>query len=525
MVITQEKGKWHLYSKDGSKHLGGPYDSKEEAEERERQVNYHKSQKADLIEVSLIITKANLKDGVMRWQAVTSDTLPDSTGESTSLALFQDWVERIETGKSVEWLPPPRKPFLGISHYPDLDGYGEAGLAEKNYVDGNRFRASGIFKQDTPLGSAVFQTLRSELDQPVDNPVRISAAWWDIAHSHGSFVFERKSLTDVCPMCQQGIGNKVYLRGQLDHYATTRVPINSRTSLALTERSMTTRKQDASTIVGEELAEELEAKSQLVGKADVESPAIVIKAAKKPPVEEEAAKEGEEDSEGRVEEEKGKKKPKGGSFLTDKAYTWQAAKTLPEAKSFSRVELMGLVRRNLTEVPEGERLVMLEALLDDINTELTEIKTAVEDLYFTQPATDEPLVEPSREEEPTMTYLEEFTQEVTEALESSEPTAKKAEVIQKSLANVALRLRAELESPANGGDMVAILRAANAPLVDAIAQLTARMGVQQPIILPTQKGVTAPVVNPLQPATQLPVSPVTGQPSSLTEMVRRSVGL
>ena len=31
-------GKWHLYSKDGEKHLGGPYDSEKQVNERERQV-------------------------------------------------------------------------------------------------------------------------------------------------------------------------------------------------------------------------------------------------------------------------------------------------------------------------------------------------------------------------------------------------------------------------------------------------------------------------------------------------------
>lgn len=45
-MIVKEKGKWHLYSSDGTKHLGGPYDTKEEAEEREKQVNYFKNIKS-----------------------------------------------------------------------------------------------------------------------------------------------------------------------------------------------------------------------------------------------------------------------------------------------------------------------------------------------------------------------------------------------------------------------------------------------------------------------------------------------
>lgn len=480
--------------------------------------------KSNLIQVSLTITKANLKDGVMRWQAVTSDTLPDSTGEATSLALFQDWVERIETGKTVDWLPAPRKPFLGVSHYSDLEGFGEAGIAEKGYVDGNRFRASGIFKQETPIGPAVFQTLKSELEQPVDKPIRISAAWWDIEHSHGSFIFTRKSLNDVCPMCVKGVGNKVYLKGQLDHYATTRVPINPRTSLALTERAMTTRKEDAETIIGEELAEELEAKSKLVGKSETEeSPAIVVKA-KKPMPKEEDEPEEEAPEEEAEEEEKPKGKGKKPPWLKGKAYTWESAKALPEAKSLSRVELMGLVRRNIAEQPEGERLGMLEALLDDMNSELTEIKTAVEELYFSQPAAEDELLDeveiPERNDE--MEYLDTFTQAVTEALESDQPTAQKAELIQRSLNAVALAIKAELETPEAGGDMVAAFKAALAPLADGIAQLNARLNMQgQPtMVMPTQKSFTVPAVQQQPVQNQLPISPVTGHPSSITAAVR-----
>jgi 2'-5' RNA ligase len=41
-VIRKEDGKFYLYSRDGSKKLGGPYDTRYEAEERERQVQYFK---------------------------------------------------------------------------------------------------------------------------------------------------------------------------------------------------------------------------------------------------------------------------------------------------------------------------------------------------------------------------------------------------------------------------------------------------------------------------------------------------
>jgi hypothetical protein len=534
-VIKQQGGKWHLYGKDGSKHLGGPYDSREEAEDRERQVNYHKH-KGDLVEISMVITKASLQpDGSMRWQAVTSDTSPDNTGEATSLALFQDWTQRIDENIATDWLPPPRKPFLGVSHYSDLGGFGEAGITERAWVQGDLFKAAGTFRTETPVGPALFEAVKKESElvrrgEALNQPIRISAAWWDIEHSHGPFIFTRKSLTDVCPMCAKGEGGKVYLKGQLDHFAATRVPINPRTSLALQEKSEMgiTRKQDAATIINEDLAEEMEEKSRLVGKSEAESPAIVVKA-KKPPVEEEAAEKGEEETEERMEEEKPKKKkPVGGSYMTDKAYTWQAAKALPEAKSLSRVELMGLVRRNIAEQPQEERLGMLEALLDDMNSELNEIKTAVEELYFTQPAVEDDLpVEDYREEEITpmsTDYLDTFAETVTEALTSDQPTPAKAETIQKALNTVALAIKAELETPQGGGDVAQALRAALAPISDQIAQLTARLNMaQQPtMVMPTQKSIAVPSVAQQPQQNQLPVSPITGQPSSITAAVRAS---
>lgn len=41
-MIVKEKGKYHLYSRDGSRHLGGPYDTRDEVIKRERQVQYYK---------------------------------------------------------------------------------------------------------------------------------------------------------------------------------------------------------------------------------------------------------------------------------------------------------------------------------------------------------------------------------------------------------------------------------------------------------------------------------------------------
>jgi hypothetical protein len=66
----------------------------------------------------------------------------------------------------------------------------------------------------------------------------------------------------MCPLCAQGIGGKIYMKGQLVHLAMTRVPVNPRTEMSV-EKSMdeiTTKRDDAKSIIGD-LAEELEEKS------------------------------------------------------------------------------------------------------------------------------------------------------------------------------------------------------------------------------------------------------------------------
>lgn len=495
-----------------------------------------KQQNNNLIEVSMVITKASVQaDGSMRWQAVTSDTSPDNTGESTSLTLFQDWNERIDKGLTVSFLPPPREPFLGVSHYSDLDGDGEAGIADKRYIDGNRFKAGGTFKADNSLGQALFNAVKSEVEltrrgDTVDKPIRISAAWWDIEHSHGPFIFTRKSLTDVCPMCAGGEGNKVYLKGQLDHFATTRVPINPRTSLALQEKSMaTTRKDDAASIVGDDLAEELEEKSKLVGKSEA-ADGLVVKAKPNPfkkdeeedeKAEGESADDEEEDEEGKT----GKKKP---PWLKNKAFTMADARALSVAKSASRLELMAMVKRNISDLPAEEQLPALMALMDEVHDEVTQIKEAVEEVWFLQPPPADDELLDSDEELPPMDFLQTFTEQVEQTL-SAEGQSKeeKAAVIQKALNDVALSLKAELEGPQPAADTVAAFKAALSPLVDQIAQINARLGaVQQPIVtFPVQKSVTSPAINTQQQTVTDPISPITGQPSGLTQMVRRSVGL
>lgn len=245
--------------------------------------------KAALVSVDLFVIKASLQDdGTMRWLCTASDTAADNRQDHTTISLFHDWIRRVEENITLPFLPEPRTPFLGLSHYPSLDGFGEAGITDRMYVDGNQFKAGGIFN-DTRLGREMFDAIRTELaaikqgDVP-DSPIRISAAWWDVEHAHGDFRFKRTDLDEICPMCLEAL-SKTFLKGQLDHFAGTRVPINPRTSLKLEEKSMPiTRKDDAVSIVSSDLADELEERTKEVmaqrSDADAEDPtaALIVKA-------------------------------------------------------------------------------------------------------------------------------------------------------------------------------------------------------------------------------------------------------
>lgn len=243
-------------------------------------------------DVLLTITKASLQaDGSVRWQAVASDTGPDKSNERTSIELFQDWIDRVTYKAKMGYLPEPAMPFLGVSHYPVLDGYGQAGTTRRMYIDGNVFKADGIFNAANPVGLKLLDAVKSELaiikkGNVVEKPIRISAGWWDLQHYHddSDYTFTRQSLADKCPICEKGqTDDKNYRAGQLDHFAATRVPMNTRTSLELEVKSMSkiTRRDDATSIIGSDEADEMERRATLVGKSDTghDSAAMVTKAA------------------------------------------------------------------------------------------------------------------------------------------------------------------------------------------------------------------------------------------------------
>jgi len=278
--------------------------------------------KKAFVSFSLAITKAGLDkaSNTMFWTACASDTEEDLAGDNMTLELFNDFVHRIETNE----LAPEQfrsnywqggMPYISISHYPDLDGDGVPGIVDAVFVDGNKLKAKGRF-YDTALGQAAFKSVLSDLygeNKSREDKVRISIRFLDWKHIHKSdnFEFVRENLDEFCPRCLldiiqgKNLGDRSFHKGQLEHLALTRVPMNERTNMEV-ERSMTTRKEDAESIVGEEEAENLEEKATLVGKS-----AVVVDKSKTPEPVVEEAKHGKDMEEEDMEDEEDGKKKKG----------------------------------------------------------------------------------------------------------------------------------------------------------------------------------------------------------------------
>lgn len=245
------------------------------------------SLKADLddqyVSFSMHIDKAvyNKESQEFRWHCVASDVDEDSYQDNMTLELFNKFLSRIESGER-----PPEKycsdfwsgglPYLSLSHYSDQNGKAVPGPVESVYLDGEKFKGKGTFYK-TSLGLACFDAINKDkfaIEKTDHNPVRISIAFLDYAHRHKSNgeIFKRESANDLCPWCVvealTGTGEgKEYLDGHLIHFALTRVPVNKRTSMEVT-KSMATRKDDAKSIVGENLAEEVD-ENETVLRADL----------------------------------------------------------------------------------------------------------------------------------------------------------------------------------------------------------------------------------------------------------------
>lgn len=234
-------------------------------------------------ELSMFINKVSVDKsagGLMRWRAVASDTSPDLYSEKMSNDLFDDFISRIKSNAPV---PSPfdevlnedwngGMPYISISHYKSGTSMKNVpGIIEQVYRDGDRLKATGNL-HDNDMGRATFKSLCDDLyteKAKDEGKIRISIGFLDLEHKHlgkgntPDFLFTRSGLTDKCPMCQEGNGNKVYTKGQLVHLALTRVPVNPRTDMEVNKMAIETKKDDAASIIGIELANTLEEKSLL----------------------------------------------------------------------------------------------------------------------------------------------------------------------------------------------------------------------------------------------------------------------
>lgn len=239
---------------------------------------WHK--KADLSEFSLVMLSVGInKDtGDRYWKASTSDILPDSYNDEMSLTLYESFLNKIENGI----LPPEQyrseaweggMPYVSVAHYRE---HSIAGDTDNVYVDGDVLKARGTFR-NTPVGLACFNALCDDLygQKKAQDRIRVSIAFLDYKHQHKStgFVFERSETNEVCPEClkEKKSGTRpgrIFLDGLLIHFAMTRVPVNKRTLMEV-EKSMTTKKEDAASIVGKALAEEIEEKEGMISRSEL----------------------------------------------------------------------------------------------------------------------------------------------------------------------------------------------------------------------------------------------------------------
>ena len=473
--------------------------------------------KASLAEFSLTIVKAafDKPSGEMRWSAVASDTDWDSYEERMSLELFSDFVKRADSKQPV---PKPfcseawcgGLPYPSVAHYMDLDGKGVAGETRRLYVDGNRLKASGIF-YDTPLGRACFKSVCNDLydekGKTRADKVRISIGFLDYAHAHGDVRFERKSLSDECPMCAQGANEKTYLKGHLLHLALTRVPVNKRTDIipeVEVKRAMTTRKEDAASIVGEELAEELERESQIVGKSEAYVERADEEVVEETPVVETPV-------EAKVVEEPVKETP-------EPEVTVPQTDDLRQELSAIKSTIEALASVLLAKHGKGEKEMDEEECTEEMKKEgkckehMKESKAHVLDSAFDVLRADFDAVrEMDITEIEKLQLLQEAANKLGEALRAN--ITPERETVTESVA----------ESVLNLDEIKSMVQAAIQPLADQVkllsTQLTAKNGAEAVTnSMPQRRSISPLVVQKAQ-------STVVEKPNSFSAVAKRSVGL
>lgn len=210
--------------------------------------------------LNLLSMTVKLKNG--RWTAICSDDQEDLAGDRATVELFANFISRAKSAN--------QPPYLSIAHYfatkipvelkSALGEWGVAGWADSLMVSDGKLIASGTFEQSL-LGQKTMMAIAQDQISGSDHEARISIGFTDLQHAHGPIRFVRRSVDQRCPLCEMG-KKRTFIDGELVHLAVTRVPINPRSDIKLEEKSMAaaiaTMKDDAESIVGDELAEELE---------------------------------------------------------------------------------------------------------------------------------------------------------------------------------------------------------------------------------------------------------------------------
>lgn len=223
-------------------------------EKDEESGDWVKTKKADLCYADMYFTKASLdpETGEMRWSATVSKFEEDDQGDEVTPEFYKNAIAVIDRGVRPS-------PVLCVSHVDKGRPSDEwvAGDTESMYIDGELPKAKGTFRP-TEIGKATFDAVQNDIKNsvPVEERVRISMGFYD----EGSIP---KS---------NGKGRK-FLDGWVKHFAATRVPVVKETDITVekSEGSVTTIKEDAASIIGEELAE------KLLAQGDREDKGLIVK--------------------------------------------------------------------------------------------------------------------------------------------------------------------------------------------------------------------------------------------------------
>lgn len=474
---------------------------------------------------------------VRRWYATASGVKKDLYQERMTVQLFNDFIQRIDVGdeipepfKSKAW--EGGKPYLGVAHYLDLGGVGIVGRTEDVYVDGSILKMRGVF-EDTDMAKRAFDAIKNDIDNDVaqNERVRVSIAFIDWGHEHeGHGAFERKSLVDRCPYCEQGIGEKIYKKGQLVHLALTRRPAYPDTEIVLEERSMDVknagRYEDAESIVGKDYADKLEkADQKLTNRSapEVAPDAVVI----------------------RDDETEDKRSPLDGAKSLDEADAYL------ERSGTDLIDSWGVLADVLGNISPRHNAEIREVISDfQSRLDVMALRTIME-LNAKLGGTDMPELEKKHVEEKAEEAKPETEKEVeAEVVEKSAHPLDEAIMSLKSAYNEALaspgdrQTQLSMIQPAINGLAEAIMRSVDgegkpeatgdstadiadvvrSAIRDEVAPLRAKVEALSARV--EQKEAAPPVRRAIQPTG--PINPAVQQeerPSNLKSIVRRSVGL